>query len=174
MIQAYIGDGKGKTTASIGLMIRAFGAGKKVMLIAFDKGSKTYRHSEYAVFDKLGIKYCVTGLERMLPNGTFRFKSCEGDIKEAERGLQIAKETLKTEDLDVLVLDEMLSAMTYNLISKNAVNELLDDIPEKTEIILTGRCEDSTLLNRLDLVTSMDKVKHYFDKGVKAREGIEY
>ena len=79
MIHAYTGEGKGKTTASVGLLIRAFGSGKKVMIIFFDKGSETYRHNELIVFDRLGIEYHVTGLERMLPNGKFRFGVIEED-----------------------------------------------------------------------------------------------
>lgn len=174
MIQAYIGDGKGKTTASIGLMIRALGSGKNVALVAFDKGSKTYNHSEYIIFDRLNIKYYVTGKERMLPDGTFRFQTNEEDKKEALRGIKIAKELCLNKNIDVLVLDEILSAVTYGLIEKNEVYDFISIIPKNLEVIMTGRYEDSVLLNQLDLVTSMTKIKHYFDKGVQARKGIEY
>lgn len=174
MIHAYIGEGKGKTTAGIGLIIRAYGANKKTALIAFDKGSKSYRHSEFTVFDKLGIEYYVTGLERMTPNGKFRFGTTNEDIAEAKRGLSKVFELLNRPDIDVLVLDEILSAMTYGLLERTAILDLISIIPKKLEVIMTGRCDDEKLLQKADLITSMNKIKHYFDKGVQAREGIEY
>lgn len=174
MIHAYTGEGKGKTTASVGLLIRAFGSGKKVMIIFFDKGSETYRHNELIVFDRLGIEYHVTGLERMQPNGKFRFGVIEEDKKEAIRGVNVAEEALKSEKYDLIVLDEALSAMSFGLLDENSLIELIKLTPKDTELILTGRCKDKKIFEYCDLVTSMTKEKHYFDKGVQARPGIEY
>ncbi len=174
MIQAYIGDGKGKTTASIGLLVRAHGSGKKVAMVAFDKGSDTYKHSEFASFDKLGIEYHVTGLERMEPTGKFRFENLPEDLEEAKRGLEMARKLAANPELEVLVLDEVLSAVTYELLDKNLLLDFILTVPKKLELVLTGRCNDEQILSKVDLITEMKKIKHYFDKGVQAREGIEY
>ncbi len=174
MIHAYIGDGKGKTTCAIGLLIRAFGAGKKVIVIFFDKGSETYRHNELTALDRLGIEYHVTGLERMLPDGKFRFDVTEGDKKEALRGIAIAENAINVDKFDLIVLDEALSAVTYGMLDKSILEKLINDLPSNIELVLTGRSKDKDLLDKCDLVTSMNKEKHYFDKGVKARPGIEY
>ena len=108
MIHAYTGEGKGKTTCAIGLLVRAFGAGKKVIVIFFDKGSETYRHNELVSLDRLGIEYHVTGLERMEPDGKFRFGVTEGDKREALRGIAVAENAIKIDKFDMVVLDEAL------------------------------------------------------------------
>ena len=172
MIHAYIGSGKGKTTASIGLAVRAKGAGKSVVFVMFDKGSDSYAHNEINSFKKLGIDCYVFGFERMNSEGKFRFGVTSEDILEAQRGIKKAESLLKM--YDVIVLDELLSAVSYGLIDKRLVNKLLDNVPENVELVLTGRCEDQELLQKPDLITEMVKRRHYFDKGVKAREGIEY
>ena len=174
MIQAYTGDGKGKTTASVGLLIRAYGSGKKVISVSFDKGSKSYHHNELLAFDKLGIEYYVTGQERMMPNGQFRFNNTEEDILEAERGYKLAEKLIKSKDYDLIVLDEILSAVSYGLLKKEKLIQLINFTPKELELIITGRCSDKTIFNYCDLVTTMIKEKHYFDKGVQARPGIEY
>lgn len=174
MIHAYIGDGKGKTTAAIGLMIRAFGSGRRVGVIFFDKGSETYRHNELVVLDRLGIEYHITGNERMKSDGSFRFEVLDQDIVEAERGIKLAEELVSSGRFDLLVLDEALSTMTYGMLSRQTLMKLIAQTPEELELVLTGRCDDEQVLEQADLVTSMVKQKHYFDKGVPARPGIEY
>lgn len=174
MIHAYTGDGKGKTTAALGLLIRAFGAKKKVGIIFFDKGCETYRHNELVVLDRLDIKYHLTGLERMMPDKQFRFGVTDDDIAEALRGLELAKTICAQNALDLLVLDEALTSVEAGLITYNSLLEVIENVPENTELILTGRCTNQDLLDKADLVTSMIKQKHYFDKGIKARAGIEF
>lgn len=174
MIHAYIGDGKGKTTAAIGLLIRAFGAGRRVGIVFFDKGSDTYRHNELVVLDRLNIEYHITGLERMKSDGSFRFGVVAADIEEACRGIALAEEIVKSGRLDLLVLDEVLSSVSCGLLDKSALLSLINGIPAELELVLTGRCNDSEIFAEVDLVTSMVKHKHYFDRGVKARPGIEY
>ncbi len=174
MIHAYTGDGKGKTTAAVGLLIRAFGSGRRVGVIFFDKGSETYRHSELVVLDRLGIEYHITGLERMKPDGSFRFGTLDEDKAEAVRGIDLATEIIAAGRLDLLVLDEALTSMTYGLLDKKVIEELIERCPPELELVLTGRCTDKELLEKADLVTKMVKHKHYFDRGVKARSGIEY
>lgn len=174
MIHAYTGDGKGKTTAAIGLLIRAFGAGKRVGIVFFDKGSDTYRHNELAVLDRLGIEYHLTGLERMKADKTFRFGVTADDKKEANRGLALASQYITENRFDLLVLDEALTSFSVDLISRDEIIELIELAPENLELVLTGRCNDKDLLDKAHLVTKMSKEKHYFDQGVKARPGIEY
>ncbi len=174
MIHAYIGDGKGKTTAAIGLMIRAFGSGRRVGVIFFDKGSETYRHNELVVLDRLGIEYHITGNERMKPDGSFRFEVIDADIAEANRGIELAGELIRSGRFDLLVLDEALSTMTYGMLARQSLLRLIEQTPQELELVLTGRCDDEQILEQADLVTSMVKQKHYFDKGVAARPGIEY
>lgn len=174
MIHAYTGDGKGKTTAAIGLLIRAFGSGKRVGIIFFDKGSETYRHNELVVLDRLAIEYHITGLERMKPDGSFRFGVIEEDVAEADRGIALARELVERGKLDLLVLDEALSSVTYGLLRKDLLLQLISLVPEDLELVLTGRSDDAEIFEQVDLVTSMVKQKHYFDRGVKARPGIEY
>lgn len=174
MIQAYTGDGKGKTTAAAGLLIRAYGAGKKVMLVAFDKGNKTYKHNEVIVFEKLGIPCCITGLERMLPNGGFRFNNSDEDKKEALRGFRMAESAIKSQNFDLIVLDEILTAVEYKLLDESCLCSLIKETPKSLELVLTGRTTNQHILQACDLVTSMTKIKHYFDQGVDARPGIEY
>ncbi|MGM0599618.1 MAG: cob(I)yrinic acid a,c-diamide adenosyltransferase [Candidatus Rifleibacteriota bacterium] len=174
MIHAYTGDGKGKTTAAVGLAIRAFGAGKKVCVIFFDKGSITYKHNELTVFDRLEIEYHLTGMERMKTDGTFRFGVIEEDRAEAEKALKLARKCLKNKEADMLVLDEALTSYTVSLIKKEDLMQIIAETPEEIELVLTGRCTDPEILEQADLVTSMNKQKHYFDKGIQARSGIEY
>ncbi len=174
MIHAYTGDGKGKSTAALGLLIRAFGAGFRVFLLCFDKGSSTYRHHELAVLERLGIPFLVTGMERMSPDGTFRFGSGETDRREAERGIEEARKAILSGSFDLIVLDEILSAASCDLIGPDRILELLSEVPKDLEVVLTGRNRHGQLLEKADLVSEIRKVRHYFDRGVKARAGIEF
>lgn len=174
MIHAYIGDGKGKSTAATGLLIRAFGAKKKVALVLFDKGNASYVHNELVTLDRLAIEYFTTGIERMKPDGSFRMGVNEDDIDEAKRGIEIAKSLIKSNKYDLIVLDELLTAVEYNMLEAETALSLIDTVTDKLELVLTGRCSNQNLLDRADLITEMVKHKHYFDKGVEARPGIEY
>lgn len=174
MIHIYCGDGKGKSTAAIGLLVRACGNGARCQLIMFDKGSQTYKHHEIEPLQRLGIKVEVTGCERMTTGQGFRTKNNEQDLAEAARACTLAETAFSTRDVDVLVLDEVLSAYTYGLLTESELIALIKRIPATMEVILTGRCEQQHILAHADLVTRMSKVRHYFDQGVAARPGIEY
>lgn len=174
MIQAYIGDGKGKSTAALGLLIRALGAGMRVGIIYFDKGNRTYSHHELNVLEKLGVRHWVTGLERMQPDGRFRFGTTGDDIVEAARGLEIARTAIASGEFDLLVLDEIVTAASYGLMSPEALVALAASAGRELELVLTGRCADEEMLKSVDLISRVTKVKHYFDSGTKARPGIEY
>lgn len=182
-IHVYYGYGKGKTTSSIGLSIRALGAGKKVAIVQFDKGydGVNEHYSERRVLRKLKeIGYPVdifpTGCERMNEDGTFRFKSNDDDLAEAQRGLKIARDLIEKGDQDLLVLDEVIAAVAYNLLKKEEVEELIELFKKnkRFELVMTGHKLWDGLEEKVDLITEMRKVKHYFDAGIPAREGIEF
>lgn len=123
------------------------------------------------------IELVPTGCERMMPDGTFRFKNDAQDFAEAERGIAAARAFLESENIDLLILDEGLAAVAYNLISKETLIGLIDlwesrDRP--CELVISGHKIWDELMERVDLITEMRKVKHYFDEGTPARLGIEF
>jgi cob(I)alamin adenosyltransferase len=182
-IHIYYGYGKGKTTSTIGLVIRALGAGKRVVMIQFDKGydGKNEHYSERIILRKLKedgypIEIYATGCERMNADGTFRFKNTKDDFTEAKKGLKLAKEFITKGKQDLLVLDEAVAAVAYNLLDKKDIEDLLDLFKKnrRFEFVMTGHKLWPGLEDKVDLITEMRKVKHYFDKGIPAREGIEF
>ncbi|MCX6166192.1 MAG: cob(I)yrinic acid a,c-diamide adenosyltransferase [Ignavibacteriae bacterium] len=179
----YYGYGKGKTTSAIGLAVRASGAGKKVVIIQFDKGydGKNEHYSERIILRKLKdigypIEIYATGCERMNADGTFRFKNTKDDLVEAKKGLKLAKEFISKGKQDLLILDEAIAAVAYNLLDKKDIEELIELFKKnkRFELVMTGHKLWSGLEEKVDLITEMKKVKHYFDKGIPARAGIEY
>lgn len=178
-VHVYYGYGKGKTTSCIGLAVRAVGAGRRVDLVQFDKGydGETEHYSERHVLRRLdGVTLHPTGRERMMPDGSFRFGAEPQDIQEARRGLEIARMLLREGTQDLLILDEILAATVYGLLEREDVTDLLDlyEGDRRCELVLTGHKVWDALLERVDLATEMRKVKHYYARGVPAREGIEF
>ncbi len=171
MIQVYTGKGKGKTTAGLGLAIRAFGQGLKVAIVYFDKGGENY--GERNVLQKLGMDFFPTGLNRRNSDGTFRFSITPEDTAEAKRGLALTKDLL-SQNYDLLILDEINSTVALNMLGVSEVCELIKQVAEKTELVLTGRNVHPDIIALADLVTEMTPIKHYMDKGVAARKGIEF
>ena len=179
----YFGYGKGKTTSTIGLIIRALGAGKKVSLVQFDKGynGKNEHYSERIILRKLKeigypIEIYPTGMERMNDDGTFRFKNTPSDFLEARKGLKTASDLIKKGNMDLLILDEAIAAVDYHLLDKKDVDELINQFRknQKFELVMTGHKLWQGLEEKADLVTEMKKIKHYFDAGIPARKGIEF
>jgi cob(I)alamin adenosyltransferase len=182
-LHIYYGNGKGKTTSAIGLIIRALGAGKKVALVQFDKGydGANEHYSERLILRELAemghnIEMFPTGCERMNTDGTFRFKNMTDDFTEAKRGLKISRNLIAEGAQDLLVLDELIAAVDYNLLSRIAVEELIDLYKKnrRFELVMTGHKLWNGLKEKADLITEMRKVKHYFDLGIPARAGIEF
>jgi len=175
-IQVYTGYGKGKTTASLGLAIRAIGRNKRVAIIFFDKGGDNY--GERKVLDGLvskNFQYHVTGRERFNDkNKKFHFGIESVDKEQAQKGLKIMADLLNEALIDLLILDEINSAIHLEMLDLEAFLTVLDQKPKYIEIVLTGREVHPRILARADLVTEMKLIKHYYDKGVEAREGIEY
>ncbi len=178
-IHVYSGDGKGKTTAALGLMLRFLGAGGKAALIQFDKGAGSLDfYGERRLFPLFpGLTHHATGLVRFVPSaGTFRFKNLPGDFLEAQKGLGLAHEALDT-DIGLLILDEILSLPLSGLLDERTIMDFLDTYESKgrpCELVLTGHKTFPELEQRTDLWTRMQGLKHYFEKGVSARKGIEF
>lgn len=182
-IHLYYGYGKGKTTAAVGLTTRMLGAGKSAAIVEFDKGfdqSKEHYYERRIFFKLKELGYPIevysTGCERMNEDGTFRFKNAEEDFEEAKRALGIVKDLIQNGKQDLLVLDEFVAAVNYHLIKDTDVFEMIDlyNKNRRFELIMTGHKLFEGLEERVDLITEMRKVKHYFDKGIQARKGIEY
>jgi len=182
-LHVYYGYGKGKTTCVMGLIMRALGAGLKVRLVQFDKGFEGV-NEHYAELNTLrmlknsgcDVEFYSTGCERMNADGTFRFKNSEDDFKEAKRGLDIAKDLIINGNQDLLVLDEAIAAVVYHLLEKKDIEELIDlwNLNRRFELVMTGHKIWDELEEKADLITEMRKVKHYFDKGIPIRTGIDF
>ncbi len=179
MLQIYYGNGKGKTTCAVGLIVRAAGAGMKSALIQFDKGfdGENEHYHERHILRKLPqVELFPTGLERMNADGSFRFGVTEGDLEEAQKGLEFARKALRSGKYDCIVLDEILSARSYHLLQEKEIHEILDlhQAHPQAELVQTGRGLTKELEARADLITEFRPVKHYFDKGTPPRKGIEF
>lgn len=166
-IQVYTGNGKGKTTAAIGLAVRAAGAGLKVLFAQFIKGMF---YSEIEALERFFELITV----RQYGRGCFISNSPEQeDIESAHYGLEDIEIAMECQDYDVIILDEANIAVQCNLISIEELLRLIDKKPFDAELIITGRYAREELLDVADLVTEMREVKHYYQKGIMARTGIE-
>ncbi|RLD10829.1 MAG: cob(I)yrinic acid a,c-diamide adenosyltransferase [Chlamydiae bacterium] len=166
-IQVYTGNGKGKTTAALGLALRASGAGLKVYFAQFIKGMD---YSELYSVKRLSDNITLKQYGREC----FIYKEPdEEDFKVARNGFSEVTKIIAEGKYDIVVLDEINIAIYYKLISVEEVLELLDNKPENVELVLTGRNVDKKIIERADLVTEMKEIKHYYQKGIHARKGIE-
>ena len=166
-IQVYTGNGKGKTTASFGLALRAIGAGFNVFIGQFAKGSD---YSELNAFKMLSEQ--IT-LKQFGQKGFIRNKPDQNDINQALAGLKQIQAIIKTDQYQMLILDEINIAIHYQLITVDQLIDVLNSRHPSIEVILTGRYADPKIIEYADLVTEMKEIKHYFKSGIKARVGIE-
>ena len=187
-VQVYTGNGKGKTTAALGITMRASGAGKKIAFIQF---MKALGYSEQKVLPTLdGVTWKTLGKPFFIAKagsiseedlakyggGCVVFE--EGNppaeyVKMISEGFAEAREMVLSGEYDMVVLDEINCAMYFGLIGVDEVLELIRNKPEHTELILTGRCAPEEIIEAADLVTEMREIKHYYNEGVEARKGIE-
>ena len=177
MLQIYTGNGKGKTTAALGLTIRAVGAGKKVGIIYFDKGGETHYSERKILRERFADEITImpTGLDRIHPvTNKFRFGVTEEDKKEARRGLEMAREWIASKKFDLIILDEINSTTALGMLDANEVLEILRTRPSELELVLTGRDAPEEFKELADLVTEMTLVKHYFYNSIPARVGFDY
>ena len=166
-IQVYTGNGKGKTTAAFGLALRAAGVGLRVYIAQFVKGMK------YSEINSLAnLEEFIT--VKLYGRSCFIYKDPKKeDIQAAHKGLKEVKEIMCSGKYQMIILDEANIATHYNLFS---VEELLDFIrakPEDVELVITGRAADPRIIESADLVTEMKEIKHYYQNGVQARDGVE-
>jgi len=167
-VQVYTGHGKGKTTAALGLAMRAAGAGYKVFIAQFVKGMDySELHSFAALEDRITLRQYGR-------NCFIRHAPELDDVRLAQRGLREAAEALVSCDYRVVILDEANIATSYLLFSVEELLDLINTKPTHVELVITGRDADARIIERADLVTEMREVKHYYRQGISARVGIEY
>ena len=172
LIQIYTGTGKGKTTAAIGAGIRAVGQELRVHMIQFLKGGENF--PPYGEVRALALIPQFT-LEQYGPSHFIKPGAIsDEDRKIVRHGLQQAGEVLSSGDYDLVILDEINVVLHLGMATLQEILDLLDRKATQTEVILTGRGAPEALFERADLVSRIDAVKHPFDKGIKARPGIEY
>ena len=169
LVQVYTGDGKGKTTAALGLAMRAVGKGLSVFMVQFLKG-RPYGEIESAKLLSPRFKVVQSGQDTFVKRGELS----EEDLRLARRGLELAREATSSGEYDIVILDEVNVAVELGVLSVDDVLPLIEDRPEGVELVLTGQDAPEEFLKRADLVTEMKKIKHYYDEGVVMREGIEY
>jgi cob(I)alamin adenosyltransferase len=169
LVHLYTGDGKGKTTASLGLAVRAAGHGARVLIVQFMKGSDIYGELNF-MKSIPSVSVVTTGRDVCIGRGD----ETDADTKEAHRGLEIAKAALKDGSCDMLIADEIVVAASFGLLSQDEVMSLIDAKPYGTELVLTGRGAWPELIERCDLVTQMKKLKHPYDLGITSRKGVEF
>ncbi|OGW58258.1 MAG: cob(I)yrinic acid a,c-diamide adenosyltransferase [Nitrospirae bacterium RBG_16_43_8] len=167
-IQVYTGNGKGKTTASLGLALRAAGAGLKVFIAQFIKRRKCSEHKiiEERLNDLITIKMYGKGF-------ILNREPTSDDISAALEGYEEIKDILQIGKYDLVILDEINVAVNYNFIPACKLLEVMALKHKKVELVITGRNANTDVMRKADLVTEMKALKHYKEKGVKARKGIE-
>jgi cob(I)alamin adenosyltransferase len=167
-IQVYTGNGKGKTTAALGLALRAVGRGLNVCIFQFIKGGG--RYGEHMAAEKLAPLLTIIQTGRP---GWVNTKDISEDRRTAQEALVQAQELLTSGEYDLFVCDEINGAVGFGLIDVEQVLDLISIKPVKTELVLTGRNAHHLVIEAADLVTEMQEIKHYYKAGVPARTGIE-
>lgn len=188
-VQVYTGSGKGKTTAAIGLAIRALGAGKKVFMIQFMKSPS---YSEHDLLPNVSVNFRMENIgkpffiaeEGSIPPEDLKKLKGKVDVFSAgrppeeyiqlsQKGVDMAKQAVSCGEYDLVILDELNVAVHFGLIQWEQVKDILDAKAEHVELVITGRNAPQALIDRADLVTEMREIKHYYSQGVNARKGIE-
>jgi len=165
----YTGEGKGKTTAALGLAFRAIGTGMKVVMIQFMKGSWVYGELEAA--KRLSPQLTI---HPMGEGFTWETKNRKKDITLSQKAWEFSKEAIQSKQYDLVILDEINYVLGYGFLEANAVLDVLKKKPERVHVLLTGRNAPSALVNLADLVTEMKEIKHPFQRGIIAQKGIDF
>ena len=165
------GHGKGKTTAALGLGMRAWGQGFKVLVVQFIKGN--WKYGELKTAEKMGSNFVIRHM------GEGFVKNCAADDqaehqRSAAEAFQMAKTEILSGQWDMVILDEINYAIQFGLVSLEKVLELLEAKPPHLHLVLTGRDAASAIINKADLVTEMKEIKHPYRKGIQAQKGIEF
>lgn len=167
-VQIYTGNGKGKTTAALGLALRALGRGLTVCFFQFIKGGGPY--GEQLIAERLQPGFTIISTGRP---GWVRPETIAEDRALTQQALQQAHELLCSGNYDLFVCDELIGAIGFGLVDIEQALELIRSKPKQVELVLTGRNADEQLLQAADLVTEMREIKHYYQNGIPARIGIE-
>jgi cob(I)alamin adenosyltransferase len=167
LIHIYTGCGKGKTTAALGLALRAAGHDFKIAIVHF---MKIWDYGEVKSLERLGIDLFRYGTTELIDPEN----PSPVDFKQAKLALEKAQELVREDDYDILILDEITVAASFGLISVQEVVDLLESKPDNLEVILTGRTCPETLIEKADLISRIDEIKHPYQKGLQARKGIEF
>ena len=169
LIHIYCGDGKGKTTAAVGLAVRAAGAGKRVLFAQFLKTDTSSEIGVLRKIDGIEVRHCNT------VRGRVRNMSAAQKKTVAEDYSRFLTELFRAApEYDLLILDEAAAACRHGLISAGLLAEYLRNKPDALEVVLTGRDPDPELMALADYITEMKKIRHPFDRGIRARQGIEF
>lgn len=170
-VQVYTGNGKGKTTAAMGLAFRATGDGMEVKVVQFLKSWKTGELESAKRFDNLEIL-------RFEKVKGFTWELNEEELaqlkSEVRVGFDFVKGLVENRGCDILILDEVMASISGGFIGEDEIVELIEKKPKDMELILTGRNVPEKIMEKADLITEMREIKHYYKKGVPAREGIEF
>ncbi len=166
-VQVYTGEGKGKTSASLGLLLRAVGAGLRVCFIQFMKAGRTSEIKAIAAaFPDVTVSQFGTGKFVGDPPSP-------ADYEAAQSGFERLKRVVTAGECDLVIADEINVAIHKGLVNVGDILALIDEKPDSVEMVLTGRHAHARVIERADLVTEMRCIKHYMDAGVRARVGIE-
>lgn len=168
-VQVYTGNCKGKTTAALGLALRAVGRGLRVIMIQFLKGGGPY--GEHIAAQRLAPELTIIPTGR--PGWVNKENPAEEDRRLAMEAFALAREKMLSSEYDVVILDEINGAISFGLLQVDDLLQLISQRPANVELVLTGRNADPRLIEVADLVTEMREIKHYFKAGVPARVGIE-
>ena len=168
LVIVYTGNGKGKTTAALGIVLRAWGRGQAVVFLSFMKAT-TSNYGEERAARKLGIEMVALG-----GGFTWLSKDLERDKALAQRCWERCKEKLASGQYDVVVLDEITYPLSFGWLDIDEVLEVLRRRPKDTHVVITGRDAPQALIDFADLVTEMREVKHPFHQGIKAQPGIDF
>lgn len=170
LVSIFTGDGKGKTTAAIGSVVRAAGHGLRALIIYFMKG-KDYIHGENSILSQLpNVRMASFSQAGWVDRKNVK----QEDKKQAGLALAAARDAISSGEYDIIVLDEINVAINYGLVGSDEVTKLIKEKPEAIELILTGRYADPELVQMADLVTDMRMVKHPYTRGIKSRRGFDY
>ena len=169
MVEVFTGDGKGKTSAALGIALRAVGHGLRVHIVYFMKGDFPYGEQK-TLAQMPNITFARFGFESFVDPANVKPKEKE----QARKALEAARKAMLSREYDILILDEVNVAAAWNLIDADELVKLIGEKPERVELILTGRYADPRVIEMADLVTDMVKVKHPYDKGTLSRRGTDY
>jgi cob(I)alamin adenosyltransferase len=172
LVIVYTGEGKGKTTAALGMALRAAGHGKKILMVQFIKNFQNYGELKFVKKYHCGIQIKSIGKGYVRIKGDkFPF---EEHVKAAKQALEFAKEKILSRKYDIVILDEINIALDKKLVTINEVIKLIQQKPPTLHLILTGRNAPKKLIQLADLVSEVKEVKHPYKKGILAQKGIEY